>query len=720
MNSFSQVYAQLRRKGRGQYLLLAGCCLFSTLLITAYILVMRSPTVLTVLPEGGDSRKQMMMIFALTVVGCGIFTAYASGLFFRYKSRESGIFLALGATKAQLGRELRRELALLALVSCAAGMALGGPLAWGVWRLFRALVVDTQEMPLVFDPQAYGLSLAFSLYVLLMLFWMLNRFLRRANILDIISESRRSELVREVPLWYGPLGVVLVVVGAFVGYLAPGWIIRGLHWYPPGFLTAVFFLPAAVGLYWLLLHTVVNGWRRGRNRYPHLVTTSIMRFQGRQTVRNLLVVTVLVAAAYFAAFYAPILGVGSLQSFDERRVDYAFHYRADQDLPRSGEIAQLAAEHGVSLTDYIEESGAVLAFDGLLHVEEEGPMGITYSKEYREVLGSCTFLPESAWNALTGDQLDLAPGTVTVVFDDNGNSDGVTSNDVSLVTNVISGVSLAVTPAEPPLRSTVLFGRRVLDDGDYAALTAGLPADLRQVEVVFAVANADASYSFAKALFNRIVDASGPEVEVYDAWDPVQRMQAQAAGQPYYFDNEYLDQQGLERIDYQRRDSSDFRLGWKYMPCFRVLEEADFIRTMAVYLMLFIFIAILCFGATLVILFTRSMTIALSNRQVYADLRRLGASESYLRELIRQQLSRAFFVPTLIGTTLICAFYSMILFFNDSRFSAGELAGMAVCLLLVLLLSGLIYAFYRLTLSRVRRLVLSRPLAAASKVEAPS
>ena len=64
MASFSQVYAQLRQKGRSQYALLAGCCFFSTLLITAYVLMMRSPTVLTVLPEGGDSRKQVMMIFA--------------------------------------------------------------------------------------------------------------------------------------------------------------------------------------------------------------------------------------------------------------------------------------------------------------------------------------------------------------------------------------------------------------------------------------------------------------------------------------------------------------------------------------------------------------------------------------------------------------------------------------------------------------------------------
>ena len=67
------------------------------LLITAYVCMMRSPTILSVLPEGGDSRKQVMMIFALAVIGCAVFTTYAAGLFFRQKSRETGVFLALGA-----------------------------------------------------------------------------------------------------------------------------------------------------------------------------------------------------------------------------------------------------------------------------------------------------------------------------------------------------------------------------------------------------------------------------------------------------------------------------------------------------------------------------------------------------------------------------------------------------------------------------------------------
>ena len=126
MKTFTQVYAALRRKNKGQYALLTGCCFFSVLLITAYVCMMRSPTILSVLPEGGDSRKQVMMIFVLAVIGCAVFTTYAAGLFFRQKSRETGVFLALGASRKQLKRELRRDLAIISLGACAAGAILGG------------------------------------------------------------------------------------------------------------------------------------------------------------------------------------------------------------------------------------------------------------------------------------------------------------------------------------------------------------------------------------------------------------------------------------------------------------------------------------------------------------------------------------------------------------------------------------------------------------------
>ncbi len=295
MRHFSEVYALMRRRNKKQYALLSGCCFFSVLLITAYVCMMRAPTILNVLPEGGDSRKQVMMIFTLAVIGCAVFTTYASGLFFRQKSRETGVFLALGATRAQVRGELYRELGVISLGSCAAGAALGGPLAWVLWQVFRLCVVDTEEMRLVFDPNAYVLSLAFSAFVIAMMFFLGSRSVKRTNIIDIVQESHKSEPIRDVPRWYGPVGIGLLALGGFLGYMSSVFFISILHWYPPEGLTAVFYVPALIGLYMILLHTVVNGWNGKKKLYKDLIATSQMRFQGRQTVRNMLVMTLLIA-----------------------------------------------------------------------------------------------------------------------------------------------------------------------------------------------------------------------------------------------------------------------------------------------------------------------------------------------------------------------------------------------------------------------------------------
>ena len=696
MIAFSQVYAALRRKNRGQYALLAGCSFFSVLLITAYACMMRAPTILSVLPEGGDSRKQVMMVFVLAVLGCAVFTTYAAGLFFRQKSRETGVFLALGASRKQLRRELGKELALISLGSCAAGAILGGPLAWSVWQLFRLFLVDSQEMALTFDPEAYLLSLAFAAYVVVMLFLMGGRSVRKTNIIDIVQESHISEPIREVKRWYGLLGIVLVVVGALAGYLMPSFFIRVLHWYAPTVVNAVFYLPALIGIYLMLLHTVVNGWQK-RHKYRDIIATSMMKFQGRQTVRNMLVMTLLIAGAYFAAFYAPMLSTNSAYSFESRPVDFEYHWRDDQDLPERAEVVALAEQYSVNITSWEEVDAATLGGDGYVQVEQDnGALGTTYTVEYQKVASGATFFSESAWNTLTGQNVDLAPGTCANVLDDEGGGSYLSGGDVTLITNMVTGENLPVTPAEP-LRYTMLLGSYVLDDTDYAAITDGLTDLWRESWVFFNVATVEDSYPFAKALFNEIVDRSGDEVMQLDAFDLVAKILAEEAGEPYDFDRENLTDLGFPAMEREDRDSTEFRNYWLYMPQFRVLDQNDFVTTMAVFLMLFIFIALICFAAVIVIAFTRCMTIALTNRRVYDDLRHLGAPNAYLFRSVKGQVSKVFLVPAIVGTAIISAFYVMIMYFNDNRFTPGEVAGMGTCAAVILALSLLLYGVYRLT-----------------------
>ena len=253
------------------------------------------------------------------------------------------------------------------------------------------------------------------------------------------------------------------------------------------------------------------------------------------------------------------------------------------------------------------------------------------------------------------------------------------------------------------LRNDLLFGRYVVDDADYKKMTASLPDDWREEMVFFNVENDQETYDFAKALFYEIVDRSGPEVALYDSFDPIAREIELAETGEYFLDPETCEKYGFPSIDYGQRDSSNFRLYWQYMPQFRVLDKADFVKTTAVFLMLFLFIAIVCFSAVIVIAFTRCLTIAITNRRVYDDLRRLGSPREYLFHSARSQVRRVFLVPMVTGTALIYAFYTMIMYFNDNRLTTGEVAGLGICLLLIAAVSAVLYGVYRLTRRSVCR-----------------
>ena len=95
--------------------------------------------------------------------------------------------------------------------------------------------------------------------------------------------------------------------------------------------------------------------------------------------------------------------------------------------------------------------------------------------------------------------------------------------------------------------------------------------------------------------------------------------------------------------------------------------------------------------------------IALANARIYDGLRHLGAPNAYLFQTVRGQISRVFLVPAVVGTTVISAFYGMILYFNDNQFTPGERAGIGTCIAVMAVLSAVLYGVYRLTCRKVCR-----------------
>ena len=261
--------------------------------------------------------------------------------------------MALGASRKCLAPGLFREVLALSGISSLTGCLAGFPFVWLIWSIFRLFLVDSPEMALRFDLRCLFISFLFLLMVIGFSCLTAWRYLQKTNIIDIIQEEHKNEPIREPGKWFGPVGIVILLVGAVLGYSAPSIYIHQYSAYPPAWLN-ILYVPVFVGLYMIMLHTVVHGWsRRRKHPYKNIFSRSMMKFQGRQTVNNLLVSTVLIAGASFAIFYLPMMGTGLLMETANRPYDYFFHYRADQTVPTENEIKTIAERNDEKIKDWV-------------------------------------------------------------------------------------------------------------------------------------------------------------------------------------------------------------------------------------------------------------------------------------------------------------------------------------------------------------------------------
>ena len=693
MMTMNQLENKLRKADSKQAALYLFCNFVSLLLITAYSAMMFSPTVLLVLPEGGDSRKQMTAIFALALFGCVVFTIYASNLFFRRKSRQLGTLMAIGASRKRLAPGLFREVLLLSCASSLLGIAAGIPFVFLLWSGFRLFIVDSQEMQLRLDFRCLYLSAVFFAIVVTFSCATAYRYLKRTNIIDIIYEEHKNEPVKKLGRWCGPVGLILILAGAVCGFEAPAVYMNLFSRYPTALINLLY-APVFVGLYMVMLHTVVHGWRsHKKNPYHNIIARSMMKFQGKQTVNNLLVSTVLIAGSAFAIFYLPMMGVGQIMAVNTRPFDYYYHYRMDQTIPGPDEINVLASKYGISIKDYRSCPYLILGNDSIVETEE----GRSFHNEHVDLSGSVNVLPESGFYALTGEELTVSPGEYRIVSSAEETDTYLYDTLITFMTNMVTRDTISVTFAGYTHYGLLSGspGYYILDDADYEMIAHGITPEWQGTMCVFNIDGMD-RYDFAQDFFHTLVSSYGPECEYGYYYDRVRKIAADEAGEIYWGDTDQM-----TRLSYDQCDTSNFRIFWTYMPKSRILDQSDFLRTFAVYLMMFLFISIICTLAALIISYTRCMTITLNNRYVFDDLRRLGASPAFLKREVRSQAGSVFRIPSLVGMGAMYFLYILIMLANDGRLAFGELAGLAACLGMLLLMSAVYYIVYRYTVRKM-------------------
>lgn len=676
------VLNKLKKYNKGNYKQFSLCFSLSVLLVSALTFFMLSPFVQSRLPSGGDSRKMLYMVYAVAVTGCVLFTIYAAGLFLRFKSREVGILMALGTAKGRLSKTIMKEMLLLIGQLSVVSIFIGGMVAFGFGKLYEYLIQSAEGEGFHLSLPGLAGSVVFVLTVSVMIMGMTARFLKRANLIEILTEERRTEPIKKnVDGKYLVTGLILIALGILGGLIVPS-IISTIFKRVLGSFTYVFYILVLIGLYKIMVYSVAVH-KRGKNPqkyYKNLISFGMLKFQGVSVVRNMLISTLLLAGAFFAIFYSAtnyIQGATIAASEDN---DMSYRYLGDADRLTMQDVKSIAAAYGVEITDYREVEIARLLGSGVAreNYDEEGML----TEEYREKDYYKNFISAGMFSEATGMEVKVEPGTYLYVNRRNNTENyWFLPEDLDMAENTDTGIKKGLIFAGTVEYSSFFYDRGqdgnasyILNDEDFAELKKGLSNKFQMTQVLFNVSDAGDTYAFSKELYARYCKSVPDSMRVMAAYDEYR--EGVDAGYDYG---------GLTTL-YPKRP--EIEVDWKYSPVFVPLLERSFVLTYATLLLIFVFVSVICLVSAGVIGYTRSITVAVKSKRVLMDVKKLGAGQEYLNRILKEQIKKIFVLPTAAATILMFIYYTMILWQNDGVISSNEYPmigfNIAVCLIVVL------------------------------------
>lgn len=701
--TMSKITAKLRKKNRDQYLLLGICIFLSVILVTSFTMMYFSPSIQELLPPGGDTRKLMKLMMGVVMIGCLIFTLYGSSLFFRKKSREFGVMLALGEERGALAGQLAKELAAVVVKYVLSGILLAVPVSYLIWKLFQAIALNTARLK--YRPGNAGIfaGILFAAILSLCILVLGIRFIRQADIMNILNASRKTEMVREIKPWFGRLGAALVAAGLFLAMAVPQLTVRLFRQGMPAIWNVTYLLGIA-GLYLIVL-SAVGYSKKGKHPekyYKNIISTNLMRFTARQTTRNMLCIALLVFVMVGSAFWGVMYYFSAMDGGGEAPYDYSWHYPAKEAQIGKEETEKIAREHKVTLTAYedLVSLQLVIRYTGRDMDEQKRYFDAEYEK-------LATFIAASDFERISGRSISLKAGEYqTVTTTDFQENVWVSVDCLNEIENPATGERMV-----PEFRGTAEFDNLaigsdpfafLLSDEDYNRFAKDLPDDWKEKHAFFnAEYMTDAGdkkfyeYEFADAVIGEYIARATELSNHYGLYDPREEELALAAGKEYGY---------AGKIDLSP-DNPQIMDDWKYAPFSKVFLQANAMEMVAVFVLLSIYISVISLTAAGIMSYIRSITIAMDNRQLFEDLRRLGTDDAYEEKVIKVQLRKIFAYPVAAGCTVVGLFSLFLTYFNDMRLQAFEVNMLLLEVLLMIFIAGVLYVVYRIAYGKMRRIV---------------
>lgn len=696
------LWGKLRKRNKGDYRQFQFSTVFAVVLISSFLMLVCSPLIQGALPDGGDSAKQVWLSFGVSAIGCIVFVLYVTKLFLRYKSRETGIFLALGAEKHVLKRSLSAELAGMTAVCSVIGILIGAALAFITGKIMEVTVADVYNGKFAFTLSGFLLSVLYALILFLFIQFQAGRAMKRTNVMEVINEQRRQEpMKKSVSKAYLISGIVLTLAGIFCALILPQIIAYTAGVFLGGW-TNLFYLAAVFGVYRVLVYAV-SSHQRGRNPqkyYNNLIDYGMMKFQGASVVRNMLVITLLLFGGLYAVSYLPMMLSTSSQEAGYE-ADYSYRFLNDADEPTESRINDMAAAHNVTVENYRE--GAFLrVFGG--GTERDSDDSNQLIETYYDRYAQYDVTSASEFEKLTGISLDIPSGSYYQIIGSSsyeniwyqfGDMDQlyIESEDVYLPFDYIDTVSYE--SLNIGTNSNMGDGSRfVVSDADFDRLKAGLDDSSMETQVLFDIEGSMADkIAFSNELFRTFAEGMSEGMDVLAYYNAAT---AEREGEEYTedFTGAVVDPENpLKATD------------WQFAPLMVPILDQQLLMELSTRLLMFSYIFLICIAAVGVIGYTRSQSVGLTNRQVFEDIRRLGADRRYRLTLMRKQLRKVFVLPTILGAGLCLLYQLLMRWNNDRQINGAEIRSLLIVAAIAAAVGVYQYAVYRLSAAKTKKLL---------------
>ena len=203
------------------------------------------------------------------------------------------------------------------------------------------------------------------------------------------------------------------------------------------------------------------------------------------------------------------------------------------------------------------------------------------------------------------------------------------------------------------------------------------------------------TYPFAKELEEEYIAHATDISDHYFLYDAREEELAKKAWEPYT----YSGRVGMTA------DNPELLLDWKYAPAFKVLTKGEVMQMIAVFVMLSAYIAIIALAAIGVMTYVRSVTIAVDYRQLFEDMKKLGASRDYETRVVKVQLRKIFLYPGIAGCGISLVFTVLMLFFNNMRLEIEEIRLIGIESIMIGASAIFLYVLYRISFRKMRSML---------------